>query len=208
MPVITIKDGDCAHSLAVAKGMTLDKVWFDSANSALRQKRANPHVLMAGDKLTLPDRTDGQESCETEKRHCFQRKGLRARLMLKIQRNDKPLGSADFILEVGNQSLQGVTGEDGSIDVHVPSDAKQATLRLANGKESYKLSLGYLDPIDEVSGYQARLHNLGFFPGPIDGIDGAKTKSAVRQFQSVVGATVDGIVGSETRKHLEERYGC
>ena len=36
------------------------------------------------------------------------------------------------------------------------------------------------------------------YPGPIDGIFGAKTDAAVRSSHSEIGVTVDGIVGDET----------
>jgi uncharacterized protein (TIGR02594 family) len=45
---------------------------------------------------------------------------------------------------------------------------------------------------------QTRLKELGFDPGPIDGIRGRSTISAVRQFQAARGLTVDGLVGPKT----------
>ena len=68
--------------------------------------------------------------------------------------------------------------------------------------------LAGLDPIDEVSGVQGRLYNLGFRPGPHDGILGPLTEAAIKKFQQQVGAKVDGIAGPETSDHLENEYGC
>ena len=45
---------------------------------------------------------------------------------------------------------------------------------------------------------QQALSDLGYSPGPIDGIFGPKTESAVRGFQSSNGLVVDGIVGPKT----------
>jgi len=49
---------------------------------------------------------------------------------------------------------------------------------------------------------QARLHKLGFNPGPIDGIRGRQTIKAVKRFQEASGLTADGIVGPNTFRAL------
>ena len=49
-----------------------------------------------------------------------------------------------------------------------------------------------------VKTLQARLQTLGFDPGPIDGIFGSGTDSAVRAFQRARGLDADGIVGPQT----------
>lgn len=45
---------------------------------------------------------------------------------------------------------------------------------------------------------QTKLKQLGYDPGPIDGIYGTKTTSAVKLFQSRAGLTQDGVVGPQT----------
>ena len=54
----------------------------------------------------------------------------------------------------------------------------------------------------EVKVLQSDLLKLGFNPGPIDGIFGSKTKSAVQAFQSRVNLTSDGIVGPLTTQAI------
>lgn len=49
---------------------------------------------------------------------------------------------------------------------------------------------------------QARLAELGFDPGPIDGDDGPQTKAGVAAFQRARGLVADGIVGPLTRQAL------
>jgi len=51
---------------------------------------------------------------------------------------------------------------------------------------------------DDVATLQARLVDMGFNPGRVDGIYGPLTESAVREFQRSVGATHDGICGPNT----------
>ena len=51
---------------------------------------------------------------------------------------------------------------------------------------------------DDVASLQARLVEMGFNPGRVDGIYGALTESAVKDFQKSVGIVVDGVCGPGT----------
>ena len=51
---------------------------------------------------------------------------------------------------------------------------------------------------------QDDLNTLGFSTGGLDGIFGANTQSAVRNYQQKVGLTVDGIIGCNTWRALQE----
>jgi len=55
---------------------------------------------------------------------------------------------------------------------------------------------------DEVKQIQRELQNENHYHGPIDGIFGGGTESAVKAFQRSENITVDGIVGPETWKEL------
>ena len=51
---------------------------------------------------------------------------------------------------------------------------------------------------------QDDLNTLGFSTGGLDGIFGARTQEAVRNYQNQVGLSVDGIVGCNTWRALQE----
>ncbi|HWQ59036.1 MAG TPA: peptidoglycan-binding protein [Clostridia bacterium] len=59
------------------------------------------------------------------------------------------------------------------------------------------------DTGSDVKVAQTALTRAGYDPGPIDGVFGAKTESAVIQFQSTVGVTQDGVIGPATWAYLE-----
>ena len=52
---------------------------------------------------------------------------------------------------------------------------------------------------------QDSLNALGYSTGGLDGIFGARTDTAVRQFQANVGLTVDGVIGNNTWNSLMSR---
>jgi peptidoglycan hydrolase-like protein with peptidoglycan-binding domain len=57
-------------------------------------------------------------------------------------------------------------------------------------------------PYNMVQKAQRVLRDLGYNPGPIDGLWGPKTSSAVREFQMDNDLTVSGMLDMETRQKL------
>jgi peptidoglycan hydrolase-like protein with peptidoglycan-binding domain len=64
------------------------------------------------------------------------------------------------------------------------------------------LQKGANDPA--VNDLQDALKALGHFSGPIDGVFGATTETAVKAFQQARGIAVDGIVGRVTWINIDE----
>ena len=58
----------------------------------------------------------------------------------------------------------------------------------------------------DVRQLQKVLNDLGYKPGPIDGISGSRTVAAVAAFQTDAKLTADGLAGRVTRLALEKRY--
>ena len=54
----------------------------------------------------------------------------------------------------------------------------------------------------EILNVQKRLSELGLYSGEIDGINGSRTKIAIKNFQNKAGLTPDGIVGPKTLSAL------
>ena len=57
----------------------------------------------------------------------------------------------------------------------------------------------------DVMEMQATLRKIGYNPGPVDGVFGSQTQSAVRRFQRRFNLEADGIVGPMTW-HIMERF--
>jgi len=55
----------------------------------------------------------------------------------------------------------------------------------------------------DVAKLQRALAALGYDPGPVDGVFGPRTLSAVMEFQRRSGLAADGVVGPRTRAALD-----
>ena len=62
-------------------------------------------------------------------------------------------------------------------------------------------------PSDTVKELQKELQELGYHTGDIDGLYGAKTEEALKEFQKEAGITVDGKYGPATHKALLAELG-
>lgn len=214
MPRYVVKKGDCLSSIAAEHGLPWKVLWADPKNANLKRKRKDPNVLMPGDVVFVPDTRERMEDCATEDRHRFLRK--RGRTLLRIilkDEEDEPLASKDYELTIGSQTFRATTDGDGRIEEQLPAGAAEGKLVVTLEEEppsafTWTLKIGCLDPVEEVSGVQGRLNNLGFDCGPVDGIIGPWTRAAVEAFQEEYGLDVDGIAGPKTQAKLKEVYGC
>jgi len=57
-------------------------------------------------------------------------------------------------------------------------------------------------PLDSIKDLQTYLNCNGFNLGPIDGVSGGRTTSAVKAFQSASGLVADGVVGPATKQAM------
>lgn len=90
--------------------------------------------------------------------------------------------------------------EDGEVGPETWAALVDATFTL--GDRLLYLRFPYLHG-EDVRSLQAALNALGFTCGDVDGIFGAFTEHAVREFQANTGLAPDGIVGPDTVRTLE-----
>jgi peptidoglycan hydrolase-like protein with peptidoglycan-binding domain len=114
------------------------------------------------------------------------------------------------LLSTQQQTFEGNTGSSGLIEQPVPLNARQGKLTV--GSFIRDLAIGELNPPEEtkdngISGIQARLANLGFDPGPVDGTGGPRTEAAIRAFQAQhPPLEVDGVCGPDTLEKLKAEH--
>lgn len=198
------------NSIAALYGFSdYQLIYGDGANAALRAKRPNPNVLLLGDVVVVPERIPPEYACPTDARHRFILKRATVRLRMVLKDGTGPMAQRPYTLLVdGEAPKDGVTDGTGLLEQPVPVEATAAQLRVQRGSEAkggfltFALRIGALDPEDVVSGVQARLNNLGFFCGNVDGVAGPRTAQAIRSFQKQHGLPQSGRVDAATSAKL------
>jgi len=232
MATYTVRQGECLASIAHKFGIHDWRTIYDHpANAAFRRKRRNPNVVYPGDQIYVPPRENRNEVAATEQRHRFKLK--RAKTLVRIVAEDdagRPLADKPFELTVADHTYRGRTQGNGLIEQEITADSERGSLIVwldepdegsaggetadsgddaaAEGDHCYTwtLALGHLDPEDTITGVQARLNNLGFPCGPVDGILGPKTGDALKAFQRHAGLVPSGQMDDETRRRLREAH--
>lgn len=207
-----IQQGECLSGIASQYGF-LDwrKIYNHPENADFRRLRPNPEVIYPGDQIAIPDRDARVHDGQTAKRHPFKMKKPVAVLRLRIILQGDPLANEDYELSYDGKEVRGTTDGDGALEQKVPVEIQ--TVDIAIGDYLQHLAVGFLNPIRDtpdqgVSGAQDRLRNLGYGPGPVDGILGEGTEAALRAFQGDYGLSVTGALDDSTRLELERQHGC
>lgn len=207
MPYHIVKQGECISKIADRYGFFWDTLWNHEQNAELRQKRINANVLMAGDRVFIPEKRPKEESGQTGKVHTFRLKGIPVKLNLRLKDAlGNPRAGIPYTLQVDNKKLSGVTDDDGLISHVVPPQSRQAQLKLNTGEE-WSVDLAYMNPVDYASGVQARLKNLGYYRGDLNGQYDEETQEAIRGFQDKNGLPVSGNPDPATKEALVNQHG-
>lgn len=190
-----------AHQYGFADFMAI----FDHPdNKPLKDKKRDPHVLLPGDQLFIPEKELKEVDAATGKVHTFKVK--LPTLMLRVivhGEDDKPLANKPYVLTVNGKDIEGTSDGDGKVEAAVPVTAREA--KLVIDIHEIQLRVGHLDPIEEDSGVLSRLLNLGYDlggetqPGPF-------TTDALRRFQKASGLEVNGNLDDATRGKLREKH--
>jgi N-acetylmuramoyl-L-alanine amidase len=211
MPKVhVVKQGECLSSIAHVYGFGSYRAIYEHPdNVAFRSKRADPAVILPGDRLVIPERAPKELTLQTGRVHRIQVRLPRTSLRLHLKDADgNAIADAPYTLEMEGQHIEGRTSREGLVDASVPASAAEALLAVTSLGLRLRLRLGALDPADTVSGAQARLNNLGFGAGPVDGELGAGTRRALRLFQEEQGLEASGALDDTTRDALVRAHGA
>lgn len=240
-----VVQGENLTLIALRYGFADHKPIYDHPNNAdFKSKRPNPDILHPGDRIFIPPVSLREESRPTEKCHWFVLKWPTKVLRITLEDSDgKHLADAPYELTVypppsdwsfrvtykgrlyaQEKIFRGKTDSDGLLEHPVPVNAARARLKV--GSSSWNLALGHLNPPDPkntpdkgITGIQARLKNLGFYSGEIDGIFGPRTKQAIGAFkakhqpektkeQGDIDSSETETLSEETLSMLKDKHKC
>jgi N-acetylmuramoyl-L-alanine amidase len=215
----TVVQGEHLSGIAKEYGFASYKtIWDHGQNAELKKKRRNPNVIFPGDELFIPDKGEKEESRNTEQRHRFELKTEKLKLRLVLEDlYEKPIANAKCALHIENESKELTTDGQGKIERDIKPTDKRAFLTIKDPQTPINeilipIKIGDLDPEKKESGQKARLNNLGYFAGPLEGKSDEENKamflSAVEEFQCDHGLVVDGKCGPNTQAKLKQVHGC
>jgi len=198
----TVKNGDCISSIAFEHGFFPDTIWNHGDNAELKSKRKDPNVLMPGDVVIVPDKQINEISKPTEQEHRFRKKGVPAKLKVRVLKKGQPRKNEKYRLIIDGKVLEGSTDGDGFVEKPLPPNAREGKLILGEGerKDTFVFRFGHVDPLDTDEGVAGRLHNLGYSAA-------TDLPGALRKFQSDNGLEASGRVDEPTRSKLKEKFG-
>ena len=202
MPIrYTVNSGDCTR-IAFEHGFFPDTIWNHPDNSALKKSRKDPNVLMPGDVVSIPDKELKEASKPSDKKHRFRKKGIPAKLKVRLLKKGKPRKNEHYRLSVDGASTEGNTDGDGFINQALPPNASEGKLIVGEGANSdvFLLRFGHVDPLVSDTGVAGRLHDLGYSVGE-------DLAGALRKFQTDNELDATGGMNDATRNKLKEKFG-
>lgn len=196
------RDKDGIESIAFRHGFFWETIWNDPGNTALREVRKDPNVLLPGDKVFIPEKRIKEVSKSHEQTHRFRKKGVPHVLRFQFLKfSGDPYASMKADIAVGGKLLDATTDADGWLEIPIMPDATSAVVKFANG-EKYSLDLGRLNPVTEPTGVQQRLRNLGWAHLEITGTLDEPTRAALASFQRLNQLEPTGLPDQATRDRL------
>src|SRR5215831_7209611 len=109
-------------------------IWNHPANATLRSRRDDPHVLLAGDRVAIPERSERNENRATGRRHTFvlPAKPLRLNVHL-LDESGVAVSDLPATLSAAGVSTEQKIGRDGRLTLTIPADAAQGRLLVNAG---------------------------------------------------------------------------
>jgi hypothetical protein len=155
-------------------------------------RRKSRHILLPGDVVVIPEKRRKAIPASTGRRYVLQMVAvpeiLRIRFLTYTQR---PRAGVPYLLQLTAADgepvpdRQGQTDGEGYLTESIPPNAIAGEVWLGKGvdMEEIPIRLGYVNPIEDLHGLQARLNALNYVCGDEDGTFGERTREALRMFQ-------------------------
>ena len=226
--VYKVKQGDTISAIAKKNKVPAKKILDKNAKTL--EARESGDILLTGDELDIPAPEEKDESLKLEATNRFYIDQEHGEIKICFQKYNKPrknlkytpffensgISNKSFSLDGNGIALHEIDHDEkiGKIDLKPEEDSGYS-------EEKYTLKIGELDPIDTLSGIQARLKNLGYYfekaqsfpkssaekPYKEEEMD-LETKNALAIFQIENELEPTGIFDDKTKEKLKVMHGC
>jgi N-acetylmuramoyl-L-alanine amidase len=205
-----VKQGDRLPTIARENGFARwQTIWDFAGNTALKELRGNAHILFPDDEVSIPTKLSRKAEVQGGNAEYVVQS---APEMLRVRFAEAEAMDGDPVMyratpDAGSDMFEGELAEDGTIEIELPPDTTQVIVELYNGDSddpfvTYEFDVGTMDPLSENNGIQARLANLGYYDGEIDGDAGDVTKSAIARFRLEYGLSVSDAIDADLENAL------
>jgi len=202
----TIEQGETTIGLSEEFGLFAETIWNDPANTSLKQQRKDMNVLLPGDVLVIPDLRLKEVSKPDAKKHRFKRKGIPAKFRMQVFDGEKPRAKQNYTLDLDGKVVKGTTDGQGVFEQFVPASVQSGCLIIGQDRYTIEIDFGHLDPLNDLSGVQQRLNNLGYQCGEASGEMNPETKAALVAFQHRFKLKETGEADDPTLRQLAQTH--
>jgi N-acetylmuramoyl-L-alanine amidase len=184
--------GERLPTIARAHGFRRwETVWDFSGNAALKELRGTAHILLPEDEVSIPSKLERKAevpggAAEYVVRCACEVLRVRFAGVKPTQRNEVTFKATP---DVGD-SVEGPLSKSRRLEIDLPPGTTTVHVELfrqrkRDGKPfaAYEFAVGALDPSETTSGIKARLQNLGFYGGSLDGDLDDDTRTAIAHFR-------------------------
>ncbi|MFO0611524.1 MAG: type VI secretion system tip protein TssI/VgrG [Polyangiaceae bacterium] len=126
----------------------------------------------------------------------------------------RPYANKHYEARAEGTKLEGTTDAEGVVSLDLPKAVRQASVTVwldtypTGRRKELCFDIADIPPIDQVSGIQTRLKNLGYYHGATNGeLLDEPTMAALADLQEDHGVPRDGLPSRETLSILAQRYG-
>jgi N-acetylmuramoyl-L-alanine amidase len=204
-----VKKGECLSSIAKQYRFSdWRRIYDHPDNAAFKAKRPNPDLIYPGDVVMIPEKAPSTATLSTDEVHVIKVKAQQPSLRILLE-VDEPHA---YELELPAGVVAGQTDGQSPIEHPIPADLKKARLTIwpASGDRtnaiSWALAPGDLDPVEELSGIQGRLANLGYYWGAVDGQPSSQLDEAVARFRKDEKLEASADIDDALRERLKKRH--
>lgn len=206
-----VRQGDYVQKLAFAHGFDEDKVWNDPKNAALKDQRKDPNLLLPGDVIHFPRAKREGQPIAKGTTNTYKAKVPTTKVHFTFEDAKGPLAGEAYVIEGLGAPVEGTADGTGKVEIEAPVHVREVRITFTKRGLIFPVSIGDMDPIDELSGVRQRLQHLGYLQPAPDGFSeeaaAHRDQEAITAFQRTKGLPPTGLLDDATRSALDEAHG-